>query len=82
MKSTRDREDLAADNAALHHEVAAYKSIAVPIELKSRGTRVRIERPPLATRNMNESITSIPLEVTPPQDEPIDSAPMTIEEIM
>jgi hypothetical protein len=82
LKSTRDREDLAADNAALHHEVAAYKSIAVPIELKPRGTRVRIERPPLATRSINELTASVSLEVTPPQDEPIDSAPMTIDEIM
>ncbi|KAF8482218.1 hypothetical protein JB92DRAFT_3036967 [Gautieria morchelliformis] len=82
LKSTRERDHLVANNAALQHEMAAYKSITVPIEQKARGTRVRIERPPLATRSINELYPSIAFDITPPQEEPIDSSPMTIDEIM
>ena len=82
LKSTRDRDDLAADYAALHHEVAAYKSIAVPVEQKLRGTRVRLERPPLVTRSMNELVPSIVHEdMPPPPEDSVDTA-MTIDEIM
>ncbi|KAF8585958.1 hypothetical protein K439DRAFT_1010258 [Ramaria rubella] len=88
LRSTRDCEGLVADNAALQHEVAAYKSISVPIELKPRGNRVRIERPPLASRNVNGVAPIIRMDITPPlqeqeeQGEPMDNALMTLDEIM
>jgi hypothetical protein len=82
MQSTRDREDLATNNAALYHEVAAYKSIAVPIEYKPRSNRVRVERAPLASRSVNGLTQSIAFELTPPEEESIDTSPMTLDEIM
>ncbi|KIJ49471.1 hypothetical protein M422DRAFT_27837 [Sphaerobolus stellatus SS14] len=76
LKSTMDRDDLAANNTALLHEVAAYKSKAIPIDLKPQTTRVRVERPALASRNMNGSDPGIAFKLTPPPS--ATSSPSTI----
>ncbi|KAF8514212.1 hypothetical protein BU17DRAFT_68456 [Hysterangium stoloniferum] len=78
LRSTLDREELTACNAALQHEVASYKSITVPIALKPQGTRVRIERVPLAPRSINGMLQAPSLETTTSRED----SRMTLEEIM
>ncbi|KAI0645573.1 hypothetical protein C8Q79DRAFT_965200 [Trametes meyenii] len=46
LVSTRDREAVLADNDELRHELALYKSVAVPNEIKPRTNITRVGRVP------------------------------------
>lgn len=85
-----------ANNEDLQHELALYKSVAVPPELKPRTMVTRVDRAPLSTQSINGNASSKAMELVqgasvthtaPKKLDPLpeieyDQEEMTLDEIM